>query len=231
MNYLKLYNQLMDKRLATPSKAEYTETHHVLPRCMGGEDNPENLVVLSSKEHYVAHHLLYKHYKTTKLAHAWFMMLRCGSGQQREFNARQHEAATIAHSKALKETMGGDGNPFYGRTHSQETKDKISRANKGRVKSKTEIQNWVDKVASKPKTKEHKRKIGRKDMLMLQNVNTLEVVRVPKDDWRSCNEEWVNPKVITPEEKYKCSHCEVVTTKGNLKRWHDDNCKKRPRSV
>jgi len=27
--------------------------------------------------------------------------------------------------------------------------------------------------------------------------------------------------------KYKCKYCEVITTKGNLSRWHNENCKKK----
>jgi hypothetical protein len=228
MNYLNIYNQLMMKRMKTPSTAEYTERHHVVPKCMGGDDSPDNLVVLSAKEHYVAHHLLYKHYKTTKLAHAWFMMLRCDPNQKRVFTAKQHEAATNAHRKVLSETMKGEGNHFYGKTHTDETKKKISEANKGRVKSEAEISNWVAKVASKTKSPEHRAKIGRKGMVMLQNVDTLEIVRVPKDDERVQSVDWVNPRKLTPEKKYKCDYCDIETTKSNLKRWHNENCKHKP---
>lgn len=36
----------------------YTETHHILPRCMGGSDEDSNLVLLTPLEHLVAHILL-----------------------------------------------------------------------------------------------------------------------------------------------------------------------------
>lgn len=35
-------------------------SHHIMPRCLGGSDDPENLVLLTLKEHRVAHHLLVK---------------------------------------------------------------------------------------------------------------------------------------------------------------------------
>lgn len=38
----------------------YVERHHVIPKCMGGTDDPENLVDLTPEEHYVAHLLLAK---------------------------------------------------------------------------------------------------------------------------------------------------------------------------
>lgn len=225
MNYLNIYNRLMMKRIKEPSPAQYTERHHIVPRCMGGSDSEDNLVTLSAKEHYVAHHLLFKHYKTSKLAHAWFMMLRCDPNQKRHFTAKQHEAATEAHRKALSETLKGEDNHFYGRSHTEETKRKISEANKGRAKSEQEINNWVEKVACKPKSDEHRAKIGRKGLTMLQNIHTLEIIRVDKNDERYNSPDWVNPRKITPEKKYKCEHCGVKTNKGNLKRWHNDNCK------
>lgn len=38
----------------------YTEKHHIIPRSMGGKDTKENLVVLTAREHYIAHLLLTK---------------------------------------------------------------------------------------------------------------------------------------------------------------------------
>ena len=41
----------------------YFEEHHIIPKCLNGTDDPDNLVLLTAKEHYVAHHLLHKIYK------------------------------------------------------------------------------------------------------------------------------------------------------------------------
>lgn len=38
----------------------YTEKHHITPKCMGGTDDKNNLVLLTPEEHYVAHQLLIK---------------------------------------------------------------------------------------------------------------------------------------------------------------------------
>lgn len=61
MNYFKHYDQLISKarnRILTG----YYETHHIIPRCMGGNDDSSNLVDLTPEEHFVAHQLLHKMY-------------------------------------------------------------------------------------------------------------------------------------------------------------------------
>jgi len=38
----------------------YFEKHHIIPKCMGGSDSPDNIVALTAREHFVAHQLLVK---------------------------------------------------------------------------------------------------------------------------------------------------------------------------
>lgn len=79
MNYKKIYDNLifkatsrgLDKKLLSFK----TEKHHIIPRCIGGLNEVVNLVLLTPKEHYVAHHLLYKIYPNNyKLFLAYRMM-------------------------------------------------------------------------------------------------------------------------------------------------------------
>ncbi|QPI13967.1 putative site-specific intron-like DNA endonuclease [Serratia phage 4S] len=61
MNYSKVYFSIID-RAKSRSLSSYTESHHIIPKCMGGNDNKENLVDLTPEEHYVVHQLLIKMY-------------------------------------------------------------------------------------------------------------------------------------------------------------------------
>ena len=61
MNYEKHYNLLI-KRAKNRLLECYTERHHIVPRCMGGSDDAENIAVLTAEEHFVAHQLLIKMY-------------------------------------------------------------------------------------------------------------------------------------------------------------------------
>jgi hypothetical protein len=228
MNYKKIYDNLIFKRLKTPlSSNVYGEYHHIVPKCMGGSDEKSNIVKLSAKEHYFAHRLLWKIYKTPPLAHAWFCMTRNSDGQYRQISSKQYDSAKKAHSEVLKESMLGEGNHFYGKTHSNETKAKISKANKGRKKSKEEIDNWVKKVAKKPKSTEHKKKIGRKGMLMLKNINTNECIRILKSELKNYDPTlWINPvKAAGGGAKTKCKYCGFENLVGLINRWHNENCK------
>ncbi len=53
----------------------------LIPRCIGGANEPENIVVLTAEEHYVAHQLLAKIYPDVKgLVYAVVAMTGRGRG-------------------------------------------------------------------------------------------------------------------------------------------------------
>ncbi|HHB9680557.1 TPA: HNH endonuclease signature motif containing protein [Vibrio cholerae] len=61
MNYEKIYYNLCNSRKYRGCEKEQDfEVHHILPRCLGGGDNIDNLVKFTPKEHYFAHKLLLK---------------------------------------------------------------------------------------------------------------------------------------------------------------------------
>ena len=62
MNYEKIYDSLISNAQNRILET-YTETHHIVPKCIGGTDNINNLVELTPEEHYLAHQLLVKIYR------------------------------------------------------------------------------------------------------------------------------------------------------------------------
>ena len=67
MNYQKIYDQLIKKRQnfkLTKNKNDknyvYCEEHHIIPHCCNGSDEKKNLVLLTAREHFLAHMLLCK---------------------------------------------------------------------------------------------------------------------------------------------------------------------------
>jgi len=74
MNYNRIYTNLIE-RARSRKIDQYTEGHHVIPRCVGGSNNKDNIVRLTPEEHYVAHQLLVKMYpKEHKLVYSANMM-------------------------------------------------------------------------------------------------------------------------------------------------------------
>ena len=75
MDYQRHYNLLIEKAQQRTTDL-YTERHHIVPRCMGGTNDKDNLVALTPEEHYVAHQLLVKMYPDNRsLVHAAIMMI------------------------------------------------------------------------------------------------------------------------------------------------------------
>lgn len=50
MNYKLIYDNLIKKRQTEPYD-DFGEFHHIIPKCMGGNDLPENIIKLSIREH------------------------------------------------------------------------------------------------------------------------------------------------------------------------------------
>ncbi len=61
MNYTLHYNRLIQSA-QNRVIGGFTESHHIVPKCMGGSDEVSNLVDLTPEEHFVAHQLLAKMY-------------------------------------------------------------------------------------------------------------------------------------------------------------------------
>lgn len=145
MNYKNVYNQLIENRKSNPlSTSAYGETHHIIPRSLGGDDSSENLVKLSAREHFVAHALLSEIYEPEtiewyKMNHAFMMMKMNGIGMSRYLGSRFYELKRADFSKVMSWVQKGKKNSQYGtcwiRNLELEENKKIL---------KEELQSWLD---------------------------------------------------------------------------------------
>jgi hypothetical protein len=60
--YQRWYDEIITRALPDRDFGGYSERHHILPRALGGGDEPTNLVVLTYREHFLVHWLLTKIY-------------------------------------------------------------------------------------------------------------------------------------------------------------------------
>lgn len=82
MDYLKIYSTLCEHGKKS-RELDYSEVHHITPRCLGGTDDSENLTRLTYREHYIAHWLLTKIHKyEPKIQYAFLCMLRDPRGHR-----------------------------------------------------------------------------------------------------------------------------------------------------
>ena len=101
MNYQKIYDQIVE-RAKTRQLEGYKEKHHIIPKCLGGSNDKENLVLLTPREHYVCHKLLTYIYKgNRKIACALFRL--CYDKNNRKISSKDYEyvkkiIASIGHS-------------------------------------------------------------------------------------------------------------------------------------
>lgn len=222
MNYRKIYDNLINTRKERKlCKSVYVEKHHVIPKVMGGDNNPNNLIELTAREHFLAHWLLYKIHKSSQMAMAYFSMTRKGKGQDRRITSRQYQSAKVAMSKSKK----GEGNFWYGttgpmggKTHTDDFKKKhkiimreASKHKKGREASN--IPGF-----DQGKGKEHQFKTG----YIPWNKG-----KIGKEShiYGTKRSEETKAKLRKPKRKVSCPHCNKIGGISQMKRWHYENCK------
>lgn len=134
MTYKEFIDNILETRGRFNCGDEYHERHHIVPRCMGGTNDEDNLIDLFAREHFEAHRLLaLENSDVQGLVYAWWRMCHIpGSSKRRnEITSEEYEEARKKNNEALK----GKNHPQYGTHRSEETKLKISNARKGKCLS------------------------------------------------------------------------------------------------
>ena len=127
MNHQNIYNKLIE-RAKNRVLEGYTETHHIIPKCLGGKDVEDNLVNLTAKEHFLCHKLLCEIYPGNhKLLWAlWLMAIGKKKWKHRDpykVSSKDYERARLNYIKisanrkmpnSAKKTIGAkNSKPVY----------------------------------------------------------------------------------------------------------------------
>lgn len=126
---------------------KYYEKHHIIPKWMGGSDKKENLVLLTAREHYLCHYLLFVEFRDRPSSAAFHKMNNTINNtyrdskkyaelreyQSKKWSGDRNPAKRIDVRKKISQGvkgkkngmygMTGSSNPFYGKTHTEEFKE------------------------------------------------------------------------------------------------------------
>lgn len=149
--YYSLINRAHNRKLDT-----YKERHHVIPKSLGGTNDPSNLAELTAREHFICHRLLIKMtvgIHRTKMVRALSAFRAARSYQIRNLTSKQYELIRTA-------TAGQAWNK--GIPHSAETRAKISEKAKGRqrILSAETLDSIKQKLRSRIVTDEHRKNLS-----------------------------------------------------------------------
>jgi hypothetical protein len=175
MNHQRIYDAIIEKARSENRKKLkktdinyiYYENHHIIPRCLNGNEEKNNKVLLTAKEHFVCHKLLTYIYKgNRKIACAYHYMTF-----NKKYNKIYKSARDYSYAKEifiLTIDTKKENNGMYGRSvydiwvekfgkeiadiKNLEKNQKISKSNKGHIvtkKSKQKMKNHI-------RTEEHK---------------------------------------------------------------------------
>ena len=136
------------------SKTIYTHKHHIIPKHMGGSDDPSNLIELTTEQHALAHKKLYEEHGNMLDKVAWLAL----SGQ-----IGKEEAMRMVRSGGQKGVLNhryGKPAPNRGKKHTEEAKRKMSEAAKGKILSEETKRKMSESSKGMKHTEEVKKKMS-----------------------------------------------------------------------
>ena len=152
MNYEDFIQDILNTRGRFACGDEYHERHHIIPKCIGGRNDEENLIDLYAKEHFIAHKLLAtENPNNNSLVYAYGCMAwAINDNQERyEVTPEEYEEARMAFSKSMK-----------GKLKSEEHKKKLSESKKGKPLPSHMLEQAIAAIKGIPLSADHRNKIS-----------------------------------------------------------------------
>jgi hypothetical protein len=149
------------------SKTIITHKHHIIPKHMGGTDDPSNIVEITVEEHAEAHRVLYEKYGRWQDELAWKGLAGI-VGKEEIIRRAQSEANkgrkhSEEYCRKQSERMKGENNPCFGRTGEKNPmfgRRGKNNPNFGKKRSEESKRKQSEKMEGRNLSEEHRRKIG-----------------------------------------------------------------------
>jgi hypothetical protein len=172
--------------------------HHIIPRHIGGTDEPSNLIKLTVEEHAEAHRVLYENH-----------------GRWQDYVAWQTLCGQITHKEAIKLSQSlaniGDKNPMFG-MFGEKNPNYVNRGKKSPLYGKKQPKEW--------NIKKRKALIGRS----LEDLHGKEKAEEIRNKFKKPKTEAHKKNLSKPKPK---TVCRLFDRKemclGNFMNWYKNN--------
>jgi hypothetical protein len=230
MDYQKTYEKLINNakiQSRKKSKKYYYEKHHIIPKCLNGTNEKENLVLLTAKEHFIAHKLLTKIYKGNKKINHAFHLMSFMNKRKYEISAKDYDYVikiikhtpisdetrtklkNIKHTKEWNEKIS---KTLKNHIVTKETREKISISNKGKICTEESRKNYINGNTNK--------NLGR-----IQSIQTKIKISNGKKGIKKTEEVKNKISIGSINSRIKCIYCNKVIPLNIYNRCHGNNCK------
>jgi hypothetical protein len=204
MDYQGIYNRLVNRARSesrVKGKQIYYEAHHIVPKCKGGEGESSqwrhhsNIVLLTAKEHFVAHQLLCEIYPEHPglLFALWAMCNQNTANSRVKVSSRVYSRLREESSTLKSELYKGQVGTWNGRIHSEKSKQMMREKKLG------------SKASDETKKKMSESRTGLKRTEEQKKAYSVAMTGIPK-------------------RKTECTFCKNLFSSSNILR-HENACK------
>ena len=106
-HYINRYNNFIEQCKLANRVTEQYEKHHIVPHSMGGSDDENNIILLTPREHYIAHWILAHAYGGKMWYAFWMMNTDTRYKHYRYKNSRGYAKARIEQKELVSKNMKG----------------------------------------------------------------------------------------------------------------------------
>jgi hypothetical protein len=229
------WNIIENSKMRILENNAYTERHHIIPKSLGGTDSKENIAILTAKEHFICHLLLPKMVAGKdkhRMSYAVWQMTMINKRARYRISSRMYELLrkqlaeslrgvplTEEHKKKIGLKSKGR-KPMLGKTHSEETKKKISESKIGvstpkSAETRKKMSDTWKKIAP-DRAGDKNPMYGNKQTSKTKNL----ISKANSGKNNGMFGKYKNSPIIL------CPHCGKSGKEGpNFIRWHFDKCK------
>ena len=203
--YTRIYFLIIE-RAKSRTLDSYTESHHIIPKSLGGNDSENNLVNLTSKEHFIVHRLL------TKMTEGEAKRKMCYA--MKIMTTNRHAKRYVPTSRTFEYVREQARQAQIGVPLSVARKNKIREARKLQITTEeTRIKMSIARIGKKHSFK------------TIEKMKQSSKLKPPMREETRTKIKEARAKQIIHTIQVTCPHCGKIGGNRIMPRYHFDNCR------